>query len=99
MSAVADFAGVNVAHYVKTDAESIVRLVDALGGVEVNVAEEVDDPNAGDAYLPAGTQTLDGAQALTFLRASNFSNGLEVQAANQRELLTALSLRLLGEGG
>ena len=58
----------------------------------------VDDPNAGDAYLPAGTQTLDGAQALTFLRASNFSNGLEVQAANQRELLTALSLRLLGEG-
>ena len=98
VSAVADFAGVNVAHYVKTDAESIVRLVDALGGVEVNVAEEVDDPNAGDAYLPAGTQTLDGAQALTFLRASNFSNGLEVQAANQRELLTALSLRLLGEG-
>ena len=85
VSAVADFAGVNVAHYVKTDAESIV-------------AEEVDDPNAGDAYLPAGAQTLDGAQALTFLRASNFSNGLEVQAANQRELLTALSLRLLGEG-
>lgn len=98
VSAVADFAGVNVAHYVKTDAESIVRLVDVLGGVEVNVAEEVDDPNAGDAYLPAGAQTLDGAQALTFLRASNFSNGLEVQAANQRELLTALSLRLLGEG-
>ena len=84
--------------FVKTDAESIVRLVDVLGGVEVNVAEEVDDPNAGDAYLPAGAQTLDGAQALTFLRASNFSNGLEVQAANQRELLTALSLRLLGEG-
>ena len=71
VSAVADFAGVNVAHYVKTDAESI---------------------------LPAGAQTRDGAQALTFLRASNFSNGLEVQAANQRELLTALSLRLLGEG-
>ena len=61
VSAVADFAGVNVAHYVKTDAESIVRLVDVLGGVEVNVAEEVDDPNAGDAYLPAGAQTLDGA--------------------------------------
>lgn len=99
VSAVADFAGVNVAHYVKTDAESIVRLVDVLGGVEVNVAEEVDDPNAGDAYLPAGAQTLDGAQALTFLRASNFSNGLEVQAANQRELLTALSLRLWGKGG
>ena len=93
-----DAALVSAVADVKTDAESIVRRVDVLGGVEVNVAEEVDDPNAGDAYLPAGTQTLDGAQALTFLRASNFSNGLEVQAANQRELLTALSLRLLGEG-
>ena len=77
------------------DAALVSAVADFAG---VNVAEEVDDPNAGDAYLPAGAQTLDGAQALTFLRASNFSNGLEVQAANQRELLTALSLRLLGEG-
>lgn len=98
VSAVADFAGVDVAHYVKTDAESIVRLVDALGGIEVNVTEEVDDPNAGDAFLQPGTQTLDGAQALTLLRASNFANGLEAQAANQRAFLTALSLRLLGDG-
>ena len=98
VSAVADFAGVDVAHYVKIDAESIVRLVDALGGIEVNVAEEVDDPNAGDAYLQPGTQTLDGAKALTFLRASNFTDGLESQAANQRAFLTALSLRLLGDG-
>ena len=98
VSAVASFAGVDVAHYVKTDAESIVRLVDALGGIEVSVAEEVDDPKAGDAYLQAGVQTLDGATALTLLRASNFSDGLEVQAANQRAVLTALSLRLLGDG-
>lgn len=98
VSAVADFAGVDVAHYVKIDAESIVRLVDALGGIEVNVAEEVDDPNAGDAYLQPGPQTLDGATALTFLRASNFTDGLESQAANQRAFLTALSLRLLGDG-
>lgn len=98
VKAVADFAGVDVAHYVKIDAESIVRLVDALGGVEVDVPEEVDDPNAGDAYLQPGVQTLDGAKALTFLRASNFSDGLEAQAANQRRLLTALSLRLMGDG-
>lgn len=98
VNAVASFAGVDVAHYVKIDAEGVVRLVDALGGVEVDVAEEVDDPNAGDAYLPAGTQTLDGASALTLLRASNFSDGLETQAANQRALLTALSLRMLGDG-
>lgn len=98
VSAIADFAGVNVSHYVKIDAASIVKLVDALGGIEVDVSEEVDDPIAGDAYLSVGTQTLDGANALTFLRASNFSGGLETQASNQRAFLTALSLRLLGDG-
>lgn len=46
--------------------------------------------------LPAGTRRST-AQALTFCAPAT-SNGLEVQAANQRELLTALSLRLLGEG-
>ena len=77
VSAVADFAGVNVAHYVKTDAESIVRLVDVLGGVEVNVAEEVDDPNAGDAYLPAGARRSTARRRSRFCASSNFSNGLE----------------------
>ena len=98
INAVSNFAGVDVAHYVKADAEGIAKLVDALGGIEVNVAEEVDDPNAGDAYLPAGTQMLDGAKTLTLLRASNFADGLDVQAANQRAVLTAISLRLLGDG-
>lgn len=98
VSAVANIAGVQVAHYVKTDAEGITKLTDALGGVEVDVAEEVDDPTAGDVYVPAGVQKLDGAAMLTVLRASNFTDGTEVQARNQRACLEALSLRLLGDG-
>ncbi len=98
IKAVSNFAGVNVSHLVKIDAGGVASLVDGLGGVQVNVAEEVDDPAAGDVYLSPGEQTLDGKAALTFLRASNFSGGLQVQAANQRELLAALSLRLLDEG-
>lgn len=96
--AVADFAGVDVSHFVKVDAEGIQRLVDAFDGVEVDVPEEVDDPAAGDVYIPAGVQTLDGKGALTLLRAANFTNGLETQAANQRALLTSLSLRMLDAG-
>lgn len=98
VNAVASLAGVQASHYVEIDAAGIVGLVDALGGVEVDVAEEVDDPAAGAVYLQPGTQTLDGQAALTFLRASNFTDGSEAQAANQRKLLTALSLRLLGDG-
>lgn len=99
ISAVASFSGVDVAHYVKADAAGIASLVDSLGGVEVGIAEEVDDPAAGDVYIPAGTSTLDGAAALTLLRASNFEDASERQAENQRALLAALSVRLIEEGG
>lgn len=98
VGAIASSAGVSVSHYVKIDAAGIVRLVDELGGIEVNVAEEVDDPAAGNVYIPSGLQTLDGQTALTFLRASNFADALETQTANQRELLTALSLNLVNRG-
>lgn len=98
VKAVADFAGVDIAHFVKTDAAGITRLVDAVGGVEVDISEEVDDPAAGDVYLPAGRQVLGGREALTLLRASNFENGVEQQASNQRAVLGALSLKLLGGG-
>ncbi len=98
VKAVASSAGVDVAHFVKIDAAGLKSLVDTLGGVEVNVAEEVDDPTAGDVYLPTGTQTLDGRGALTLARASNFADAATAQAANQRALLTAIAQRLLGSG-
>ena len=98
VKAAADFAGVDIAHLVKTDAAGIMRLVDAAGGVEVEISEEVDDPTAGDVYLPAGRQVLGGREALTLLRASNFESGVEQQASNQRAVLGALSLKLLGGG-
>ena len=75
VKAVSDFAGVDIAHFEKTDAAGIMRLVDAAGGVETEISEEVDDPTAGDVYLPAGRQVLGGREALTLLRASNFESG------------------------
>ena len=99
ISAVAGFAGVNIAHYVKADETGIAALVDALGGVEVNVEQEVDDPTAGATYIPAGTQTLDGAASVTFLRAKNFSNGIEDQAKNQRAFFASFAQRMIDEGG
>ncbi|HIW76973.1 MULTISPECIES: LCP family protein [Gordonibacter] len=99
ITAVAGFAGVDIAHYVKTDAAGITALVDALGGVPVNVEQEVDDPQAGDTYLAPGEQTLDGNAALTFLRASNFKEGVEDQAKNQRAFVAALAERAFDREG
>ena len=95
VSAVAGFAGVDIAHYAKADAAGIASLVDHLGGVEVDVTQEVDDPAAGDTYLAPGVQTLDGNAAVTFLRARNFANGIDDQAQNQRAFLASLAARML----
>lgn len=99
ISTVADFAGVDIAHYVKTDAKGIEHFVDTIGGVELYVEQEVDDPTAGDVYIPTGTQELDGNAALTYLRARNFSNGSEVQAQNQAAFLATVVARMLDTNG
>lgn len=53
----------------------------------VELSEEVDDPRAGIHVLTAGAQTLDGAQALTLLRAANYSDAMGTQA-KMRALFT-----------
>ena len=47
VNAVANFADVKISHVVKIDAAGLVQLVNTLGGVDVDLSEEVDDPNAG----------------------------------------------------
>ncbi len=98
VSAVNSFADISINHVVKVDAEGIVELVDALGGIDVNLSEEVDDPRAGDIYLSAGEQHLDGRSALVVARGSNFADADQTQAANRNELLTQVSLAMLAGG-
>ena len=65
----------------------------------MNVAEEVDDPTAGDVYLAEGEQALDGAAALTLLRAQNYAGGVESQAANRAAFFFALANKLMEPHG
>ncbi len=98
ISAVSTLLGIDINHYIKTDAAAIEHMTDSLDGVEVDVSEEIDDPSASDLYIPAGNRTLNGEQMLTFLRASNFAEGTTTQMANQREGLIATAMRLLSGG-
>lgn len=56
-----DLVGVKINHVAKTDFEGFKQLTDALGGVTVN------NTQPGPDY-PAGEVTLDGTQALDFVR-------------------------------
>ncbi len=90
ISAVESFSGVSISHLFKVDSNGFQSLVDSVGGITVDVPQEVDDPDAGDVYIPAGTQTLDGAEALELCRANNYTDPIEVQSTNQLNVLTAL---------
>lgn len=96
---VADFTGVDIAHYVKTDATGLQSMVNALGGVDVNVSEEVDDPDVSDIYIAAGQQSLSGEQALAFASARNYSTGSTKRAENDIALLEAFAAKALQQSG
>lgn len=98
IEAVSTATGVSISHYVKTDETKFVQLVDALGGIEVTVEEEVDDPKAGEYFLAPGLQVLDGDQALTFSRARNYAQGIELRDKNQSQVLLALATKLFDAG-
>jgi len=64
---VQSLTGLPLTHYIVVDFEGVVGVVDALGGVKVCVTQPIKDRDSG-LDLPAGTTTLNGQQALAFVR-------------------------------
>ena len=64
---VAELTGVTVDHYAEIGLLGFALIADALGGVDVCLKEPVYEPLSG-ADFPAGWQTLNGPQALSFVR-------------------------------
>jgi LCP family protein required for cell wall assembly len=63
--------GLPVDHLVALDAESLVRLVDASGGLDVNVVNRIRDPRSKLAPIGPGQVRLDGLEALAWVRSRN----------------------------
>ena len=56
---VSQFAGVPISHYAEINFDGFKAVVDALGGVDVNVPITIDDADAG-GHIDAGEQTING---------------------------------------
>jgi len=70
ISTVQTLTGVPVTNHMVVKMDGVVDVVDALGGVRMCLPEPfVQNPAYGRFELPAGEQTLDGRQAIGFLRA------------------------------
>ena len=99
VEAVQDLTGVSISHYAEIDFDGFIGMVDALGGIEVDVPMAIDDEDAG-GHVDAGLQTLNSWQALTLCRARNayeevVGQGDLYRAANQRLVLGAIVKKVL----
>jgi polyisoprenyl-teichoic acid--peptidoglycan teichoic acid transferase len=76
--AVEEIVGLPVDYYAVINTDIFEDFVDALGGVELNIKEPMDyDDNAGGLHIhfDPGIQTLDGKDAVKFVRYRNTARG------------------------
>ncbi len=82
--------GLNINHYMGIGFEGLVDVTNKVGGVNVCLKTAVHDSYSG-VNLPAGCQTLNGTQALAFVRdRHSFATGDLQRIQDQREFLKAL---------
>ncbi|MER5733223.1 LCP family protein [Streptomyces sp. NPDC002138] len=92
-------SGIRVDHHVVVDFGGFKRVVDAVGGVEVCLKAPIDDTEAR-LKLPAGRQTLQGEQALGFVRARHsLGDGSDTERMDrQQEFLASLVEKVQSTG-
>ncbi|MER8223192.1 LCP family protein [Streptomyces sp. NPDC094143] len=83
--------GLHIDHYVEIGFGGFANIVDAVGGVEMDIPQDIKDTKSG-ADLKKGRQTLDGEQALAFVRTRYALKGSDLdRTKNQQKFLSALA--------
>lgn len=59
--------GLHIDHYVEIGFAGFANIVDAVGGVEIDIPQDIKDSKSG-ADFKKGKQTLNGQDALAFVR-------------------------------
>lgn len=93
VAAVHRLTGVPIDHFLVIDFAGVVRMSDAVGGVQVCVNRNVYDPYS-HLKLSKGSHTLTGLAALEFLRTRHgFGDGSDLGRENVQHLFLAAMLR------
>jgi len=93
MQVVEGYLGIQLDHYGLIDFGGIVQLVDAVGGVTIEVPETF---TAEEVTFTAGTQALDGEEALVYARYRGGPDGDFGRVHRQQQILRALIAELSG---
>lgn len=93
--------GIPIHYYAAVDLDGFRRMIDAVGGVSVNVQRAIDDPSyswldgSHGFSLSAGVHTLDGPTALAYVRSRKGDGDNDfTRAGRQQQLLLALRAKV-----
>lgn len=84
------FTGMEINHYIQIDFRGFKKMVDILGGVDVEVKETINSRTKGyTMYIPKGRQRMNGTLALNYVRYRHEDSDFE-RAERQQNFISAL---------
>jgi LCP family protein required for cell wall assembly len=94
--------GIPIDYYAVMDLAGFMKMIDLVGGIDVNNASEINDgtydwldDSPRGFYLPAGPHHLDGRQALAYVRSRHGTNNSDwKRSSRQQEVLVALEHKM-----
>ena len=94
INTIENYFSVNIDYYAKINFKGLVKLVDALGGVEINVEQKLCTDNSNrenEICVYPGLQNLDGEHALVYARNRKaLKNGDFGRGQHQQEIVKAM---------
>ena len=100
INTIQNYFDTKIDYYAKINFKGLVKLVEAVGGVEVNVTQRLctdDSSREGMVCIEEGYQKLNGEQALVYARNRKaLANGDFGRAAHQQEIVLALINKMKG---
>jgi len=98
---VSENLGIPIHYYVRVNFSGFERLIDLIGGIDINVSHEINDPLYPDdnygyepLYIPAGFQHMDGETALKYARSRRSSSDFD-RMNRQQQVLLAIASRVM----
>lgn len=98
VSTVEKLTGVHIDHYLEVDFVSFMKTVDVLGGVPVCTTRPLKDSYSG-LDLPVGTTTLDGGQALQYVRSRHIDADSDLGRMRRQQQFVSQVIHKITSGG
>ena len=90
--------GIRIDHYIEIGFAGFAGMVDALGGIEVCTKRDIDDPGS-HLVRPAGVHTLNGVEALKYVRTRDFDGMGDLgRMQRQQQFMSAVLRKVTSTG-